>query len=230
VKGKCVLEHIVHLRHRPNVPLSDVAVECVCVTKHSSRGQNSPHIPAREVSVEFACEAEHCMHVSHTTHVPLADVAVEAEAIVKHVSMLVTRLVFQPPIFSLRDRVQENVSFMFVTRRTSHAEISWLKDRLSLNKPSRLVTNDVSQPGISTVHATPQLAAPEEQQLSPEGTAARHLSTTVLRAAKLGKAEATPPMHALCEAGSCVHVPGGPAYAPLETSSVPEHTLASDLS
>jgi hypothetical protein len=82
------------------------------------------------------------------------------------------------------------VSLKLVTRLTFHAVIFWLKDPLFLNSPSMLVTNDVSQSGISAPYAGPQSTAPVEQQLSPEGTAARHLSTAFFRAAELGNGSA----------------------------------------
>jgi hypothetical protein len=52
------------------------------------------------------------------------------------------------------------------------------------------VIKDVSQSGISTLYAGPHSATPVEQHLSPEGTAARHLSTAFFRAAELGKGSA----------------------------------------
>jgi hypothetical protein len=81
---------------------------------------------------------------------------------------------------------------MLVTRLVSQPLIFWLKERASKNKPLMLVTSDVSHPGMSVFPAAPQSAgaAVREQQYSPEGTAARHLSTAILRAAELGNGDA----------------------------------------
>jgi hypothetical protein len=107
--------------------------------------------------------------------------------------MLVTVPTFQFERSWLKLFVSQNMNAMVVTRLTFHAEISSLKDVLLWNNPSMLDTRDVSQPGMSVLHATPQSAefTVREQQSAPEGTAARHESTAAFRDAELVNAEAT---------------------------------------
>jgi hypothetical protein len=109
----------------------------------------------------------------------------------------------------------------------SHPEIFWLKDALPANNASMLVTNDVFQQGMSLLPAAPQSAGfiVREQQLSPEGTAARQLSTAIFSAAELRNAGARLPAQ-----GSCCHAPGGPSNKPLDVAYVPVHTLLSESS
>jgi hypothetical protein len=123
------------------------------------------------------------------------------------------------------------------------------------------VTSDVFHRGMSTVPAAPQSAGSvvREQQLAPEDTAARQLSTASFRAAELRKGaavlrgsqkvsmlDASSPASLVEPAGqsthvlactlwfavhvTCTHVPGGPSYAPLEVSNVtPMHTVVLEL-
>ena len=68
---------------------------------------------------------------------------------------------------------------------------------------------------MSVLHAGPQLAPPEEQQFSPEGTAERHSSTAAFSA--LTPVNGVGDVH--CTVTS--HAPGGPALRSVETSYVP---------
>jgi len=109
--------------------------------------------------------------------------------------MLVTRLVSQPPTSWLKTCASLNNPSMFVTRLTFQRERSWSKNCLLVNNPSMFVTSDVSQSGMSMLHATPQLAPRVEQQFWPEDTMARQFSTAIFKTARLRNPEATPPSH-----------------------------------
>ena len=64
---------------------------------------------------------------------------------------------------------------------TSHFAMSTLNEDHPLNSPDMSVIADTSQSGMSALPAGPQLAPPEEQQFSPEGTAERQSSIAVFR-------------------------------------------------
>jgi hypothetical protein len=116
-----------------------------------------------------------------------------------------------------------NMLDISVTAPTFHPDMSWLKLDFLSKRLDMSVTSEVSQSAMSLLHPAPQYAAPEEQQFSPEVTAAKHRSTAVLSAALFSNA--LPDVH---EAPATeTHAPGGPSYALTDTANEPVHTALS---
>mmetsp|Transcript_36475 Transcript_36475/g.90927 ORF Transcript_36475/g.90927 Transcript_36475/m.90927 type:complete len:210 (-) Transcript_36475:987-1616(-) len=116
---------------------------------------------------------------------------------------------------------------ILVTWPVSHLAIFCWKKALPANNASMSVTSDVFQQIMSLVPAAPQSAAfvVREQQLCPEGTAVRQLSTAAFSAAELGNAGARPPTQIMR-----FQALGGPSYKPLDVAYLRVHELLSELS
>ena len=82
-----------------------------------------------------------------------------------------------------------------------------------------VVICDTSHFEMSSLHAGPQSAAPEEQHFSPVGTAFKHLATAMTREWKVLKGAGA--VHVVVAAAIGAHAFGGPSWYAADAGYVP---------